>query len=83
MNVLFDKLMGLCYETLFPYMMWWWVFCWQYEILMWCMLRVFCLAWKLLVKFNEDFRWMWCYVWFSMIVWIWGLCVETKVGLLS
>jgi len=67
----------------FPCMMWWWVLCWQYEILMCCMLRVFCLAWKLLVEFNEDFRWMWCYVWFSVIVWIWGLCVQTKDGLWS
>ena len=82
MNVLFDKLMGLCYG-LFPCMMWWWVLCWQYEILMCCMLRVFCLAWKLLVEFNEKFRWMWCYVWFSMIVWIWGLCVQTKDALWS
>jgi len=31
----------------------------------------------------EDFLWMWCYVWFSMIVWIWGLCVQTKDGLWS
>ena len=52
----------------FPCMMWWWVLCWQYEILMGWMLRVFWFAWKLLVEFNEDFRLMWCYVWFSMIV---------------
>jgi len=69
-------------EFYLPCMMWWWVLCWQYEILMCCMLRVFCLAWKLLVEFNEDFRWMWWYVWFSMILWIWGLFVQTKDGLL-
>ena len=67
----------------FPCMMWWCIFCWQYVILMGCMLGVFCLAWKLLVEFNEKFRWMWCYVWFSMIVWIWGLCVQTKDALWS
>jgi len=58
----------------------------NYEILMCFILRVYwvyCFAWKLLVEFNEDFRWMWCYVWFSMNVWIWGLCVQTKDGLWS
>ena len=70
-------------EFYLPFMRWWWVLCWQYEIFMCCMLRALCLAWKLLVEFNEDSRWMWCYVWFSMIVWIWDLCVQTKDGLWS
>jgi len=59
-------------EFYLPCMMWLWVICWQYDILICCMLRVFCLAWKLLVEFNEDFRWMWCYV---SLVWLFGFGV--------
>jgi len=43
MNVLFDKLMGLCYG-LFPMHDVMVSTLWQYEVLMCCMLRVFCLA---------------------------------------
>ena len=32
----------------------------------------------IMITMFEDFRWMWCYVWFGMIGWILGLCVQTK-----
>jgi len=37
----------------------------------------------IMITMFGEFRWMWCYVWFVMIVWIWGLCVQTKDGLWS
>jgi len=37
-----------CFDSYY----WWYVFCWQSVILMCCMLGVFCLAWRLLVKLS-------------------------------
>ena len=51
-NMLFISWWVYVMELYFPCMMRWWVFCWQYVILMCWILGVFCLAWKLLVELN-------------------------------
>jgi len=76
--VLFDYLylhmwhMNLVFviELYFSSMMWWCVFCWQFVILMCCILGVFCLAWRILVELNV----VWGFPYLETQLWLFRLC---------